>query len=75
MGVNRTAGTSSGVVRAQHGTQEEVAVNREERLSFTLTERLLTERVSNFIKCYDNGKPSYMSTWYLRKDTGSHILV
>lgn len=66
MGVSRTAGTSSGVVSTQHGTQEEVTVNRDERLSFTLTERLLTGRVSNFIKCYDNGKPSYVSTWYLR---------
>ena len=66
MGVSRTAGTSSGMVSAQQGTQEEVTVNREERLSFTLTERLLTERVSNFIKCCDNGKPSYVSTWYLR---------
>lgn len=66
MGVRSAAGTSAGVVSAQHGTQEEVTVNREETLSFTLTERLPTERVSNFIKCYDNGKPAYVSTWYLR---------
>lgn len=63
MGVRRTAGTSSGVERAQRGTQEEATVNRQERLSFTLTERLLTERVSNFTKCYDNGKSSYVSAW------------